>query len=301
MSLSVQIHTAFMNSFLATCREFRKNPQTLIREIISYLPRACNTSVCGGDALPIPTHPDTRFFLYRQGLEDAKSWTVKFQEVARGYGALLDVQWTQLQWFTVRTFAEFYLENMPNGRWRDMLISRATEFRRMSPAEIIAEADLNTNREIESLEREFLYRDPGTNEQGGFLVTQFNEEAAAELLGEGPSLDQGSSMTEHAQQAEQQEQEEQSEDEEERRRRIQEANTLADVERLIDYGENFIFNEVVADRQEGEGNYHITPQPSAKDSLKEIQSIIDEGVKDLIPEGTYLLLANKMKEAFNRS
>jgi hypothetical protein len=38
-----------------------------------------------------------------------------------------------------------------------------------------------------------------------------------------------------------------------------------------------------------------------KETLKEIQSIIDEDVKDLIPEGTYLRLMNKMKEAYDRS
>ena len=38
---------------------------------------------------------------------------------------------------------------------------------------------------------------------------------------------------------------------------------------------------------------------SVKKSLSEAQSIIDEEIKDLIPEGIYLNLVNKMKETFN--
>jgi hypothetical protein len=192
--------------------------------------------------------------------------------------------------------------------------------------EIIAEADLVLNREIESLERHFLHIERwgvaapvslsnhrlwgvGAGGVGVWIsvclawVRQFNEEEEAGILGEGPSLDQGSAMTEHAQPEEQEESQEEELGYDERLAILRPVQDFPRREHVVNMDDdaNALMNELLQDRMEGEAPYHITPQPSAKDTLKEIQSIIDEDVKDLIPEGTYLLLANKMKEAFDRS
>ena len=61
-----------------------------------------------------------------------------------------------------------------------------------------------------------------------------------------------------------------------------------------------ILQEIQEERQEGNGEYFITER-SAKGSLKEMQTIIDEDVKDKITEGVYILLMSKMKEVFDYS
>lgn len=333
MSLSVPIHTSFMSTFFATCREFEKKPQTLLREIIAYLPRENEFE---GSVNPLGFREETRTLAEFKGDDPTAqdltqviaacpcwSWTDRFQEKIRELPPF-SFRTGGLRWFTVRKFAEFYLENSNLTTSLRIPLNRFN----VSLDEIIAEADLVLNREIESLEREFLHRDPRTQEQGGGLVAQFNEEEEQAERGEGPSLDQGSAMTEHAQQSEQSEEEEYDPFATTRQRLNIIGRPVRSLQEIIDRGDRagepvatgrygiggypavallprrehvVIMNEIVQDRQEGEGNYHITPQPSAKDSLKEIQAIIDEDVKDLIPEGTYLRLMNKMKEAFDRS
>jgi hypothetical protein len=310
MSLSVPIHTSFMSTFFATCRDFEKKPQTLLREIIAYLPR--ENEFEGSVKRPsIGFREETRTLAEFKGDGPAAhiqgqviaacpcwSWTDRFQEKIRALPPF-SLRTGGLRWFTVRKFAEFYLENSNLTTPLRIPLNRLN----VSLDEIIAEADLVLNREIESLQREFLHRDPRTQEQGGGFVAQFNEEEEQSERGEGPSLDQGSAMTEHAQPEEQSEEEEQPEEQDIRQQEGRPVQDLPRREHVVhmENDANALMNELLQDRMEGEAPYYITPQPSAKDTLKEIQSIIDEDVKDLIPEGTYLLLANKMKEAFNRS
>jgi hypothetical protein len=344
MSLSVPIHTSFMSTFFATCRDFEKKPQTLLREIIAYLPRENEFDGSVKISLGFREGEETRtlaefkgdgptFHVPGQVIPACPcwSWTDRFQEKIRALPSfplrnLRDMWAEEMRWFTVRKFAEFYLENSDLTTPLRLPLNRLN----VSLDEIIAEADFVLNRDIESLERHFLHM--GHDELRGRVCTawirQFNEEEEAGILGEGPSLDQGSAMTEHAQPEEQEESQEESQEDarrvalrelelavaDETFRRIVEqayddgwARPVQDLPRRehvvnMDNDTNALMNEVLQGRSDGRRhNYHITPQPSAKDTLKEIQSIIDEDVKNLIPEGTYLLLANKMKEAFNRS
>ena len=272
MVLTPRIHQIFMDTFFASCLETGTKPQTLLRDIIKYLP---HETEFGGTVLVDPSwQEETRSLAdymaslsniplpdqHRLGLEEAKLWTEGFQN------ELWNSHRAYLRWCDVRKFAEFYLEN---SNLTTLRRPRGHTHLSMRLEDIVAEADELLRREVYLLQTHFLHPTRFVHpnltvlEEGGAFVTQFNDEEQEARNGEGPILD------------------------------VQSPEQYEDTEDGP--------NEIIQERQEGNHPGHITTTPSAKDSLREIQSIIDEDVKDLIPEGTYLHLMNKMKEAYDRS
>jgi hypothetical protein len=282
MVLTPRIHQIFMDTFFASCLETGTKPQTLLRDIIKYLP---HETEFGGTVVVDPSwQEETRSLAdymaslsniplpdqHRLGLEEAKLWTEFFET------ELWNSHRADLRWCDVRKFAEFYLENSnlttplrPRGhthlsmRLEDIIAEGRRALGSRSAGGLLTDEVLR--REVDLLKTHFLHPTrfvhPGRTvlEEGGAFVTQFNDEEQEAMNGEGPILD------------------------------VQSPEQYEDTEDGP--------NEILQERHDD--NHHITPDP-LKDSLREIQSIIDEDVKDLIPEGTYLILMNKMKQAYDR-
>ena len=338
MSLSVPIHIAFMETFFKECQRALKRPPTLLRDIILYIPQEVeydgfvdtttnrmhqkNTLSEHMDGVEHPGQlaaaQRTRQTLHdtRLGLRDAKSWASAFRTAAADVCVVHQLR-TDLRWFTVRKFAVFYLEN---SDLTNTIRPRAAHPLDMTLDEIIAEKDNRCRREIDLLKGHFLSIDHAAQDWDyialrGF-VTQFNEEEETSSSSDSPpprppALEQEQEQVENEETSDEEvdddhesfrpEHGQQYEDEEAAFNSWladREAQGLSAPRQFVD---SPLFNSIMQDRREGEHPYYITPRPTAKDFLKEIQSIIDEDVKDLIPEGIYLRLANKMKEAFNRS
>jgi len=272
MALTVQVHQIFMKTFFASCLETRRRPQSLLREIINYLPLEAEfggpvtflRARRSGSPLTAPQETITLCELYDGSavLVGRRRWGRPWRWTDEFLNELFsEVGWLPLKWYEVRKFAEFYLEN-----------GNLTTPIRPGPAPLPDEA---IRREVDLWKGHFLHS-AGTVSDGGRWTQcpraadwtdQFNAEHQEVISGEGPILDFGD-VTEEQQDA------------------------LDDPNEILD--------EILQERQEGNHPYHITPHP-VKETLREIQSIIDEDVKDLIPEGTYLRLMNKMKEAYDRS
>ena len=281
MVLTPRIHQIFMDTFFASCLETGTKPQTLLRDIIKYLP---HETEFGGTVVVSSRPPETRSLAdymaslsniplpdqHRLGLEEAKLWTEFFET------ELWNSHRADLRWCDVRKFAEFYLENSnlttplrPRGhthlsmRLEDIIAEGRRALESRNAGGLLTDEVLR--REVDLLKTHFLHPTrfvhPGRTvlEEGGAFVTQFNDEEQEAMNGEGPILD------------------------------VQSPEQYEDTEDGP--------NEIIQERHDD--NHHITPDP-LKDSLREIQSIIDEDVKDLIPEGTYLILMNKMKQAYDR-
>jgi hypothetical protein len=300
MVLTIMIHQAFMETLFASCLESQKRPRMLLQDIIRYLP--CESEYTGrvldGSSDDIGHCPLTSYMMHDMaaadgltrvrgvqlseqiritGLEAADSWKNEFR------GKLFRIQQDLGRriifvpsWYEVRKFAEFYLEN---SDLTTPLRPRGVNRLNMSIDEIIAAgwtADNFLQQEVDTLERHFLHSGTGSvvrsGEAGGrAFVDQFNNEEQEARNGEGPTLEDP-----------------------------QHYNMVVNNGPYDDSEDdsNEILDEILQERHDD--NHHITPDP-LKDSLREIQSIIDEDVKDLIPEGTYLILMNKMKQAYDRS
>ena len=282
MALTVSVHQIFMKTFFASCLETRRRPQSLLREIINYLPLEAEFGGLvtflrarrSGSPLTAPQETITLFELYDGsavlvGMRPRR--ITPSQEVSMNYGGsapwtdeflnelFSEVGWLPLKWYEVRKFAEFYLEN---GNLTTPIRPPTSG----SPRSVIELADEAIRREVDVWKRHFLHSERGTMPEGRAFVIQFNAEHQEVISGEGPTLDFGDV--------------------------VEEPDDA--------FAPNEILDEILQERQEGNHPYHITPHP-VKETLREIQSIIDEDVKDLIPEGTYLRLMNKMKEAYDRS
>jgi hypothetical protein len=287
MELTVPVHQIFMKTFFASCLETRRSPPSLLQEIINYLPHEVEF---GGpvtflrerrsqppEPLTAPQETITLHELYAYGVgggpylgalssETRGNLFVGGRRWADEFLNELfsEVGWLPLKWYEVRKFAEFYLEN---GDLTTPIRPRQV-LSQMAPLDTIIElADEAIRREVDLWKGHFLHSERGTMPEGRAFVMQFNAEQQEVMSGEGPTLDFG--------------------------------DVADDQEDALD-DPNEILDEILQERQEGNHPYHITPHP-VKETLKEIQSIIDEDVKDLIPEGTYLRLMNKMKEAYDRS
>ena len=286
MALTVPVHQIFMKTFFASCLETRRSPPSLLQEIINYLPHEVEF---GGpvtflrerrsqppEPLTAPQETITLHELYAYGVgggpylgalssETRGNLFVGGRRWADEFLNELfsEVGWLPLKWYEVRKFAEFYLEN---GDLTTPIRPRQV-LSQMAPLDTIIElADEAIRREVDLWKGHFLHSERGTMPEGRAFVMQFNAEQQEVMSGEGPTLDFGD---------------------------------VADQEDALD-DPNEILDEILQERQEDNHPYHITPHP-VKETLREIQSIIDEDVKDLIPEGTYLRLMNKMKEAYDRS
>jgi hypothetical protein len=285
MELTVPVHQIFMKTFFASCLETRRSPPSLLQEIINYLPHEVEF---GGpvtflrerrsqppEPLTAPQETITLRELYARAGEGhrrgpyfsaARDLFVGGRRWADEFLNELfsEVGWLPLKWYEVRKFAEFYLEN---GDLTTPIRPRQV-LSQMTPLDTIIElADEAIRREVDLWKGHFLHSERGTMPEGRAFVMQFNAEQQEVMSGEGPTLDFG--------------------------------DVADDQEDALD-DPNEILDEILQERQEDNHPYHITPHP-VKETLKEIQSIIDEDVKDLIPEGTYLRLMNKMKEAYDRS
>lgn len=287
MALTVPVHQIFMKTFFASCLETRRSPPSLLQEIINYLPHEVEF---GGpvtflrerrsqppEPLTAPQETITLHELYAYGVgggpylgalssETRGNLFVGGRRWADEFLNELfsEVGWLPLKWYEVRKFAEFYLEN---GDLTTPIRPRQV-LSQMAPLDTIIElADEAIRREVDLWKGHFLHSERGTMPEGRAFVMQFNAEQQEVMSGEGPTLDFG--------------------------------DVADDQEDALD-DPNEILDEILQERQEDNHPYHITPHP-VKETLKEIQSIIDEDVKDLIPEGTYLRLMNKMKEAYDRS
>jgi hypothetical protein len=287
MELTVPVHQIFMKTFFASCLETRRSPPSLLQEIINYLPHEVEF---GGpvtflrerrsqppEPLTAPQETITLHELYAYGVgggpylgalssETRGNLFVGGRRWADEFLNELfsEVGWLPLKWYEVRKFAEFYLEN---GDLTTPIRPRQV-LSQMAPLDTIIElADEAIRREVDLWKGHFLHSERGTMPEGRAFVMQFNAEQQEVMSGEGPTLDFG--------------------------------DVADDQEDALD-DPNEILDEILQERQEDNHPYHITPHP-VKETLKEIQSIIDEDVKDLIPEGTYLRLMNKMKEAYDRS
>ena len=284
MALTVPVHQIFMKTFFASCLETRRRPPSLLREIINYLPLEAEF---GGpvtflrarrsqppEPLTAPQETITLCELYAGsavlvGMRPLRITSRDmFDDGRRWTDEFLnelfsEVGWLPLKWYEVRKFAEFYLEN---GDLTTPIRPRQV-LSQMAPLDTIIElADEAIRREVDLWKGHFLHSERGTMPEGRAFVMQFNAEQQEVMSGEGPTLDFGD---------------------------------VVDQEDALD-GPNEILDEILQERQEDNHPYHITPH-QVKETLREIQSIIDEDVKDLIPEGTYLRLMNKMKEAYDRS
>jgi hypothetical protein len=285
MALTVPVHQIFMKTFFASCLEMRRSPPSLLQEIINYLPHEVEF---GGPVTFLrerrsqPPEPLT-----------APQETITLRELYAGAGRsrrrepyfraardlfvggrrwadeflnelFSEVGWLPLKWYEVRKFAEFYLEN---GNLTTPIRPRPV-LSQMTPLDTIIElGNLAIRQEVDLWKEHFLHSERGTMPEGRSFVMQFNAEQQEVMSGEGPTLDFGD---------------------------------VSDEQHDALDGPNEILDEILQERQEDNHAYHITPHP-VKETLKEIQSIIDEDVKNLIPEGTYLRLMNKMKEAYDRS
>ncbi len=284
MALTVPVHQIFMKTFFASCLETRRRPPSLLREIINYLPLEAEF---GG---PVTFQRARR---YQPADRESEQETITLCELYAGSAVLVgmrplritsrdmfddgrrwtdeflnelfsEVGWLPLKWYEVRKFAEFYLEN---GDLTTPIRPRQV-LSQMAPLDTIIElADEAIRREVDLWKGHFLHSERGTMPEGRAFVMQFNAEQQEVMSGEGPTLDFGDVSDEQE-------------------------DALDDPNEILD--------EILQERQEDNHPYHITPHP-VKETLREIQSIIDEDVKDLIPEGTYLRLMNKMKEAYDRS
>jgi hypothetical protein len=282
MALTVPVHQIFMKTFFASCLETRRSPPSLLQEIINYLPHEVEfggpvtflRARRSGSPLTAPQETITLRELYARMSEGrrgpyfsaARDLFVGGRRWADEFLNELfsEVGWLPLKWCEVRKFAEFYLEN---GDLTTPIRPRQV-LSQMAPLDTIIElADEAIRREVDLWKGHFLHSERGTMPEGRAFVMQFNAEQQEVMSGEGPTLDFG--------------------------------DVADDQEDALD-DPNEILDEILQERQEGNHPYHITPHP-VKETLKEIQSIIDEDVKDLIPEGTYLRLMNKMKEAYDRS
>ena len=286
MALTVPVHQIFMKTFFASCLETRRSPPSLLQEIINYLPHEVEF---GGpvtflrerrsqppEPLTAPQETITLHELYAYGVgggpylgalssETRGNLFVGGRRWADEFLNELfsEVGWLPLKWYEVRKFAEFYLEN---GDLTTPIRPRQV-LSQMAPLDTIIElADEAIRREVDLWKGHFLHSERGTMPEGRAFVMQFNAEQQEVMSGEGPTLDFGD---------------------------------VTDQDDALD-DPNEILDEILQERQEDNHPYHITPHP-VKETLKEIQSIIDEDVKDFIPEGTYLRLMNKMKEAYDRS
>ena len=287
MALTVPVHQIFMKTFFASCLEMRRSPPSLLQEIINYLPHEVEF---GGpvtflrerrsqppEPLTAPQETITLHELYAYGVgggpylgalssETRGNLFVGGRRWADEFLNELfsEVGWLPLKWYEVRKFAEFYLEN---GNLTTPIRPRPV-LSQMTPLDTIIElGNLAIRQEVDLWKEHFLHSERGTMPEGRAFVMQFNAEQQEVMSGEGPTLDFGD---------------------------------VSDEQHDALDGPNEILDEILQERQEDNHAYHITPHP-VKETLKEIQSIIDEDVKDLIPEGTYLRLMNKMKEAYDRS
>ena len=282
MALTVPVHQIFMKTFFASCLETRRSPPSLLQEIINYLPHEVEfggpvtflRARRSGSPLTAPQETITLRELYARMSEGrrgpyfsaARDLFVGGRRWADEFLNELfsEVGWLPLKWYEVRKFAEFYLEN---GDLTTPIRPRQV-LSQMTPLDTIIElADEAIRREVDLWKGHFLHSERGTMPEGRAFVMQFNAEQQEVMSGEGPTLDFGDVADEQE-------------------------DALDDPNEILD--------EILQERQEDNHPYHITPHP-VKETLKEIQSIIDEDVKDFIPEGTYLRLMNKMKEAYDRS
>jgi hypothetical protein len=287
MALTVPVHQIFMKTFFASCLETRRSPPSLLQEIINYLPHEVEF---GGpvtflrerrsqppEPLTAPQETITLHELYAYGVgggpylgalssETRGNLFVGGRRWADEFLNELfsEVGWLPLKWYEVRKFAEFYLEN---GDLTTPIRPRQV-LSQMAPLDTIIElADEAIRREVDLWKGHFLHSERGTMPEGRAFVMQ-GRAFVMQFNAEQQEVMSGEGPT-------------------------------------LDFGDdldgaNEILVEILQERQEGNHPYHITPHP-VKETLKEIQSIIDEDVKDLIPEGTYLRLMNKMKEAYDRS
>jgi hypothetical protein len=168
------------------------------------------------------------------------------------------------EWWVIRDFAAFYLYHTDVIAFIDG--SGFVGTLSMSLEEIIKQREKEVKIEIDIMEEFYIGTLFGGEARIGTVqkwVNMFEEEGNEELMAELAEIDDGAEL----------------------------AWQTIDQIASLNMGEMLI--------QDDEVDMSDDEEHSAKEPLKKLLSIIDEDVKDLIPEGIYLQMMNELQKAYN--